>query len=81
VDYCTLWFEGWWAYCCAAHDAAYASGTVRMLADLALQNCVASSASGWLAGISALIAGLMFFFVRLLGGFFYRRAQRDNKTK
>ena len=33
MDYCTLWLEGWWSNCCAAHDADYAAQIGQALAD------------------------------------------------
>ena len=43
MDYCTLWFEGWWAHCCAAHDQAYAEQVGQAAADAQLFTCVATS--------------------------------------
>ena len=71
VDHCTLWFEGSWAHCCAAHDVAYADPAIgRLSADWALAQCVAATRGG------PLIAGLMFGGVALFGWWFRRRAAK-----
>lgn len=62
--YCTLWWDGAWADCCAAHDAAYAMGLDKFQADLDLGFCVAQTGNTWM-GI------LMFIGVATLGIFFY----------
>lgn len=74
MDYCTLFPEGWWAHCCAAHDAAYAAQVARDVADKALLQCVAASAtsSPALAVVSAVVGVVMFVGVRLAGRFFYK---------
>lgn len=45
MDYCTIFPEGWWSHCCAAHDAAYAAQAARSAADMDLLRCVAASAT------------------------------------
>lgn len=71
MDYCTLWFEGWWAHCCAAHDLGYASGELpQAVLDAVLRACVADSGAWWL---SAPIAGAMYIAVRVFGRFYYKR--------
>ena len=75
MDYCTLWFEGWWSHCCQAHDEAYVAQVGQLLADNALLQCVAESAPyPWLAVASAAVAGVMYAGVRLFGRRFYKRA-------
>lgn len=73
MDYCSLWFEGWWSECCVAHDAAYAAQVARDLADGELFRCVAASEPS-LAVASALVAGVMWIGVRVFGARFYRKA-------
>lgn len=77
MDYCTLFPEGWWAHCCAAHDAAYAAQAARSVADKALLQCVAASAtsSPALAVVSAAVGVVMYVGVRLAGRFFYDKAK------
>lgn len=77
MDYCTLWPEGWWAHCCAAHDAAYAAQVARDVADKALLQCVVASAtsSPALAVVSAVVGTVMYVGVRLAGRFFYNKAK------
>lgn len=76
MDYCTLWPEGWWAHCCAAHDAAYAAQVARSAADKALLQCVAASTSSpALAVVSAVVGVAMYVGVRLGGRFFYDKAK------
>lgn len=78
MDYCTLFPEGWWSHCCAAHDADYAAQIGQAAADAALLQCVATSADGDLIGIaSALVGGVMFLGVRLFGRRYYRKAKKD----
>lgn len=78
MDYCTLFPEGWWSHCCAAHDADYAAQIGQAAADAALLQCVATSADGGLIGIaSAVIGGVMFLGVRLFGRRYYRKARQD----
>lgn len=73
MNHCTLWPDGWWSHCCAAHDADYAAQVVRALADERLLQCVAESApSPWLAAAAAVVGGTMFVGVRLFGARFYR---------
>lgn len=83
MDYCTGWFEGWWAHCCQAHDLAYAEQLPRLVADQALQQCVAGTLPAFaqnpivvtvVTGCSVVIGAGMFVAVRLFGGHFYRRA-------
>ena len=61
MDYCTLFPDGWWAHCCAAHDAAYAAQAARSVADMDLLRCVAASAtsSPALAVVSAVVGVAM----------------------
>jgi len=76
MDHCTLFPEGWWAHCCAAHDLAYASQAGRADADLGLLLCVSGSApSSALVGVSALIALAMYLGVRAFGKHFYRKTE------
>lgn len=72
MDYCSLWFEGWWSACCMAHDAAYAAQVARDAADAELFRCVASSSPA-LAVASTVVAGVMWVGVRLFGARFYRK--------
>lgn len=75
MDYCTLFPEGWWAHCCAAHDADYLAQIGKLLADERLLQCVASAGDGGLIGaVSFGVAGVMWLGVRLFGRRFYRRA-------
>lgn len=75
MDYCTLFPEGWWAYCCAVHDNDYALQIGQALADERLLQCVASSASGPVMGLVAgAIGTLMYVGVRVFGKRFYKRA-------
>lgn len=75
TDYCTFWFEGWWAHCCKAHDDAYLAQAGKALADSDLLLCVAQSAPApILAGVSAVIAGAMYAAVRVFGQRFYNKA-------
>lgn len=76
TDYCTLWPEGWWSHCCAAHDADYLDQIGRALADERLLACVANSAPDdipLLAAASAVVACVMWAGVRFFGARFYRR--------
>ena len=77
MDYCTLFPEGWWAHCCAAHDAAYAAQAARSVADMDLLRCVASSAisSPALAAVSAVVGVVMYIGVRTFGRIFYIKAK------
>lgn len=73
MDYCTLWFEGWWSHCCEQHDADYVAQIGQAVADAKLFECVATSApETWMAGASLFVAGLMFVGVRVFGRRFYR---------
>lgn len=75
MDYCTSWFEGWWADCCAAHDLAYSAQIGKAAADLALATCVAGSGHGPLIGAaSVVIGGVMWLGVRVFGRKFYKNA-------
>ena len=79
MNYCTLFPEGWWPHCCAAHDAAYAAQTARDVADMDLLRCVVASAtsSPALAVVSAVIGVVMYIGVRVFGWFFYNKAKHD----
>lgn len=78
MDYCTLFPEGWWAHCCAAHDDAYAAQIGQAIADNELFHCVAMSApTPVLAAASFAVAGTMWFGVRLFGRRYYRRAKKS----
>lgn len=89
MDYCTLWFEGWWAHCCEAHDSDYSAQIGQVVADGKLLACVASSLPGAVVDnpVLALGAGivsggvglLMWAGVRLFGRRFYRRAGEEGK--
>ena len=74
MDYCTLFPEGWWSHCCAAHDAAYSAQIARDVADMDLLRCVAASAtsSPALAAVSAVVGVVMYVGVRVGGRFFYK---------
>ena len=73
MDYCTFWFEGWWAHCCQAHDDDYIAQVGRAIADWDLMTCVATAAPHpVLAVLSVVIAVGMFLAVRLFGGRFYK---------
>lgn len=75
MGHCTLWLEGWWSNCCAAHDASYAEQVERLVADTDLFMCVAASApTPVLAAVSAVIGGIMWLGVRVFGARFYRKA-------
>ena len=74
MDYCTWFPEGWWAHCCAAHDADYAAQVLRALADERLLQCVATAGDGALIGVVSVgVAGVMWLGVRIFGRRFYRR--------
>lgn len=75
MDYCTLFSEGWWAHCCAAHDADYAAQIGKLLADERLLQCVSASGDGGLVGVASVgVAGVMWLGVRIFGRRFYRKA-------
>lgn len=75
MDYCTLWFEGWWSHCCAAHDTGYTRQIGQAIADNELFQCVAMSApTPVLAAASFVVAGTMWLGVRVFGKRFYKRA-------
>lgn len=67
ADHCTFWFEGAWGHCCEAHDAAYAAGVDRLLADLALEACVRETGHSGMAAI-------MFAAVSAFGWIAYKLA-------
>ena len=82
MDYCTGWFEGWWAHCCSAHDDGYLAQAGQVQPDVSLLTCVASSLpdvewANLLAWLSVLIAMVMHVGVRVFGGFYYRRAGKE----
>ena len=87
MDYCTLFPEGWWAHCCAAHDNAYAAQVGQSLADGQLLYCVAQSLpatvidnpllAGAASVASVAVGGIMWFGVRLFGRRYYRRAKKS----
>lgn len=72
-DHCTLWFEGSWAHCCAAHDAAYAGFESRIAADLDLAQCVLA-ASGSAVMALTMLAGVVTF------GWIFRAAGRRRRS-
>lgn len=74
MDYCTLFPEGWWAHCCAAHDAAYLAQSGKAAADAALLQCVAGTGFD---PLTLTVAIAMFSAVSLFGGYFYRRAGKE----
>ena len=68
MDYCTLWFEGFWASCCKAYDIDYLNQVVRSVADTGLVSCVALSAITPSVGtVGAVVAGIMFIGVKVFG--------------
>lgn len=71
MDYCTLFPEGWWSHCCAAHDADYAAQIGKALADERLLMCVTSSGGA----LSWAVGAIMFAGVTIFGRRFYRRAK------
>jgi hypothetical protein len=75
MDYCTWFPEGWWGYCCEAHDAAYAAQIGKEIADSALLQCVASSNPS-LAAASLVIASMMYAGVRIFGTRYYNNAKK-----
>ncbi len=80
MDYCTGFFEGWWADCCQAHDANYLAQIGKLLADEKLYQCVADSLNGGspvAIGASTVVAAIMFAGVRVFGRRFYRKAGKD----
>lgn len=78
MDYCTLWFEGFWSGCCKAHDLAYDAGVPRAVADADLATCVAHMAStpgaAWVGAGAAL---LMYVGTRLFGWKFYKPKDKE----
>lgn len=82
IDYCTGFFEGWWAHCCLAHDINYLNQVPKITADLELAYCVASSTtSPSLSIISYGIAGIMFIGVTFFGSYFYKKAKPKSINK
>lgn len=78
MDYCTLWFEGFWSDCCKAHDLAYDMQIPRTIADADLASCVALAASSpGAAWVGAITAGVMFVGVRVFGWKFYKKAKKS----
>lgn len=73
MDHCTLWFEGWWAHCCAVHDVQYSGAVPRAISDLELLHCVATSGPEWLLPVSVLVAVCMYIAVRIFGSAFYNK--------
>ena len=73
MDWCTLWFEGWWACCCRAHDLGYSGTLDRAAADLELLLCVLKSGPWWLAPASACVGLSMYLAVRIFGWYFYNK--------
>lgn len=77
MNHCTLFPDGWWSHCCAAHDADYAAQIGQAAADTGLLQCVASSGDGLLIGAaSAVVGGVMWLGVRLFGRRWYRKAKK-----
>ena len=74
-DYCTMFPEGWWAYCCKAHDDAYRAHTGKQEADLQLLKCVSESKDGVLSAPSLLIGLIMFAGVSLFGKKYYNKGK------
>lgn len=80
--------EGWWAYCCKAHDNDYALQIGQALADEKLLYCVMQSLPAtvvdnpFLAGAagvaSVAVGGVMWLGVRLFGRRYYRRAKKSS---
>lgn len=68
-DGCTFWLQGWWRHCCVAHDAAYANGVNKFIADEALRICVDQAGA-------PIMAWIMFIGVTLFGGLFYRKTTK-----
>lgn len=78
MDYCTLWFEGFWSDCCKAHDLAYDMQIPRAIADADLTTCVAlATNSPGAAWVGAIAAGVMFVGVRVFGKRFYKKAAKE----
>lgn len=69
-DYCTLWPEGNWSYCCKMHDRRYGNRRLsRLQADILLYRCVKRKHSKCMATI-------MFLGVRLGGWVSYNRLNK-----
>jgi hypothetical protein len=70
---CTLFPEGWWSHCCAAHDLNYGGLVPRIVADETLMQCVVNSSphAGWLTLFSVFIGTTMYIGVRLFGASHY----------
>ena len=80
MDYCTLWFEGFWSDCCKAHDLAYDTQIPRAIADADLVTCVALAAgTPGAAWVGVLAAGAMFVGVRVFGWKFYKKAGKHKE--
>ena len=78
MDYCTLWFEGFWSDCCKAHDLAYDTQIPRAIADADLATCVVLAAnSPGTALVGAIAAGIMFIGVRVFGWKYYKKAAKE----
>lgn len=78
MDYCTGFFEGWWADCCAVHDLAYLNQVPKLLADQELAQCVVASASSPVQSVLGYgVAGVMFLGVSLFGRHFYNKAKQN----
>lgn len=76
MDYCNWFPEGWWGYCCEAHDAAYLAQIGKELADSQLFQCVVAS-SPTLTALSAVIGSIMFVGVTVFGGRYYKAADKS----
>ena len=71
MDYCSYWFEGWWAHCCQIHDLAYDLQEIApSVADWELMQCVTGVGAPFIGGI--MLIGL---------GLFGRKAWRRAKAK
>ena len=78
MDYCTLWFEGFWSDCCKAHDLAYDTQIPRAIADADLATCVVLAAySPGAALVGVIAAGIMFIGVRVFGWKYYKKAAKE----
>lgn len=79
VDYCTGFFEGWWAFCCERHDGDYVAQIGKLLADERLWQCVTTAAgdSPLAMAVSGVVASVMFAGVGLFGRRFYKRAGKQ----
>lgn len=78
-DGCTGWLDGWWRHCCAAHDQQYLDRADKIIADIDLFTCVATSGTVWWQHLlSGAIAVTMFAGVSIFGWLFYK--SRKNKA-